>query len=83
MPAIKVQCHSGYKANEKPVNLSLDDKKLRVEKIIDQWRDPQFNYFKVLADDKNAYLLRYDERNDEWGVEKVLEFKGREPNLSY
>lgn len=71
MPAIKVECHSGYKANERPVSFVLDDKKLRVEKIIDQWRDPQFNYFKVLADDEKTYFLRYDERKDEWELETV------------
>jgi len=58
MPAIKVECHFGYKANE-------------LDKIVDQWRDPQFNYFKVLADDEKAYLLRCDERKDEWELEKV------------
>ena len=45
-----------------------------VEKIVDRWRDPQFNYFKVLTDDGKAYLLRYDERNDEWKLEKVYEY---------
>lgn len=72
MYAIKVECHSGYKASERPISFTLDEKKLRVRKIVDQWRDPKFNYFKVLADDEKAYLLRYDERNDEWKLEKIL-----------
>ena len=51
MPNIKVECYSGYKADEKPVSFSLYSKKLMVEKIIDQWRTPEFEYFKVMADD--------------------------------
>lgn len=69
MPTLKVECHSGYKADEKPVSFILDEKKLMIEEIIDQWRGPEFEYFKVLADDGKAYLLRYDERNDEWVLE--------------
>ncbi|HIC91948.1 MAG TPA: hypothetical protein EYP21_07840 [Syntrophaceae bacterium] len=71
---IKVECHSGYKVNERPISFTLEGKKLMVEKIVDRWRDPQFNYFKVLTDDGKAYLLRYDERNDEWKLEKVYEY---------
>ena len=44
-----------------------------VEKIIDRWRSPEFEYFKVLADDGKGYLLRDDERNGEWLLEKVFD----------
>ncbi len=73
MPIIEIDCYAGYKADEKPVSFVLDGKKLMVEKIIDQWRSPEFAYFKVLADDGKGYLLRNDERNDEWALEKVFE----------
>ncbi len=74
MTTIKVECYSGYKADEKPVSFSLDGKKLMIEKIIDQWRGLEFEYFKVLADDGRAYLLRHDERNGKWALEKVYEY---------
>lgn len=74
MPTIKVECYSGYKGGERPINFSLDDKKLIIDKIIDQWRGPEFEYFKVLADDGKTYLLRHDERNGEWALEKVYEY---------
>ena len=73
MRSLKVQCYSGYKADEKPVSFVLDSNRLNVEKIIDQWRGPEFQYFKVLADDGKAYLLRHDEENNEWVLEKVYE----------
>ncbi len=74
MPTIKVECYSGYKAERRPVSFSLDGKKLMIEKIIDQWRGPEFEYFKVLADDGKVYFLRHDERNGEWTLEKIYEY---------
>ena len=71
-PNIKVQCYSGYKADEKPISFILDGKKLMVERVIDQWLSPEFEYFKVLADDEKVYLLRNDERNDDWALEKIF-----------
>ena len=58
MPTIHVECYAGYKADERPISFVLDGKKLMVEKVIDQWRTPEFEYFKVLADDGKGCLLR-------------------------
>jgi hypothetical protein len=71
---LKVECYSGYKADEKPISLTLDNNRLMVEKIIEQWRGPEFEYFKVLADDGKTYLLRHDERCGEWILEKVYRY---------
>lgn len=71
---IKVECYAGYKAAERPISFILDDQRLIVEKIIDQWRGPEFEYFKARADDGKVYLLRYDERNGEWLLEKVYRY---------
>ena len=73
MLPLKVECYSGYKADEKPVSFLLSGRKLMVEKIIDRWRSPEFEYFKVQADDGKGYLLRNDQRNDEWALEKIFE----------
>jgi hypothetical protein len=73
MQKIKVQCYSGYKADEKPVSFILDSHKRMVDKVIDQWRTPEFEYFKVMADDGKGYLLRNDEINGEWVLEKIFE----------
>jgi hypothetical protein len=66
---IKVECYSGFKADERPLSFIIDDKRLKVEKIIDQWRTPECDCFKVLADDGQAYLLKHDLRNDIWATE--------------
>ena len=73
MQSIQVQYYSGYKADEKPISFILDGNKLIVEKIIDQWRSPEFDYFKVMADDGKGYLLKHDYINAESFLEKVFE----------
>jgi hypothetical protein len=73
-PTIQVQCYSGHKADERPIAFILDGNKLMVEEIIDQWRSPEFEFFKVLADDGKGYLLRNDYRNGGWVLEKVFEY---------
>lgn len=74
MPYItKVECYCGYKANQRPISFTINDKKLTVEKIIERWREPGIDYFKLLANDRKIYLLSYNEVNDKWKVEKVYE----------
>lgn len=63
---IDVRCYSGYKVNERPVSFSIGEKSLNVEELIDQWYGPDCSYFKVMADDGNMYILKYNEFNDEW-----------------
>ena len=70
---IIVECYSGYKADERPVSFITGDKKLMIDKIIEQWRSPDAEYFKVLADDGKGYLLVHDNINDGWVLEKVCE----------
>lgn len=62
-PTIKVECYAGHKADEKPISFTFGEKKLMIEEIIDQWRGLGVEYFKVLADDGEAYLLRHDGKN--------------------
>lgn len=72
MPIIEVQCYSGYRADEKPMSFSLGDTEYVVDKVIDQWRSPGFEFFKVLADDERVYLLKHDNIKSEWALEKIL-----------
>ena len=57
---INVESYSGYKADEKPVSIIIGEKKHRVDRIIEQWRSPEYNYFKVQADDGKGYILKND-----------------------
>ncbi len=69
---IKVECYSGYRADERPVSFIAGDKKLMVDKIIEQWRTPDADYYKVLAHDSKGYLLVHDILKDTWGLEEVF-----------
>jgi hypothetical protein len=69
---INVECYSGYKADERPVSFNYGGKKLMVDKIIDQWRSPDADHFKVLVNDGERYLLVHDNIKDTWVLEKVF-----------
>ena len=72
-PGLKVSCYSGYKANEKPISFEFNEDRRVIKEVINQWRSPDFAYFKVLADNGKAYLLRHDLREDTWALEKIYQ----------
>ena len=69
---IEVIAYSGYRANERPLRIIVDDRTLEVKKVIDRWYGPEHDYFKLLAEDAKTYLVKWDRRLDEWYLEKVM-----------
>jgi hypothetical protein len=63
---LHVECYSGYKADERPVRLRLNDGTREVVAIEDRWYSPGATYFRVLVDDGDRYLLRHEEAQDVW-----------------
>lgn len=59
MTACRVECHAGYKADERPVRFHLGGHAYEVREVLDQWYDPAATYFKVRADDGDVYILRH------------------------
>ena len=55
---LQVECHSGRKADERPVRFRLDERDYVVEEVVDQWYGSEGNFYKVRADDGNLYILR-------------------------
>ena len=55
---LTVECYSGRKADERPVQFRLGGKPYRIEALLDQWYEPESIYYKVRADDGNLYILR-------------------------
>ena len=37
--------------------------------VLDQWYEPSATYFKVRSAEGKTFLLRYDERSDEWTLQ--------------
>ena len=44
---IYVDSHSGYKAKERPLRLTLDEEAYDIASIEDRWYEPDAKYFKV------------------------------------
>ena len=70
---IKVECHSGYKANEYPKNFNWKDIQFDIKEIIDRWYEgynkPEFpaaNYFKVKTHLVGKYLIKHELKRDKW-----------------
>ena len=74
---VKVACYSGYKANESPRSFYLGTRLLEVKEVLDRWYQAEQNteskiadYFKLLCNDGNQYLLKYDRDADLWFLVK-------------
>lgn len=65
---IKVKTYSGYKADERPLSLTIGSKVLNVEDVLDRWYGEGNDYFKLRADDGYNYIIRHDRNLDEWDL---------------
>ena len=69
---LDVECYAGYKADERPLRFTPQAPGARtfeVKDVLDRWYGPQYECFKVRADDGNLYILRHNDRNDVWSLE--------------
>ncbi|MBN1547503.1 MAG: hypothetical protein JW902_12675 [Syntrophaceae bacterium] len=71
MSDIKVETHSGFKADEYPVRFSIGERRFEIIYIDDRWYDPEYSCFRVFADDGGKYLLKQSFKNDEWEVVRI------------
>ncbi len=69
MSEIRVECYAGYKADQRPIRFTLGERILEVMEIEDQWFSPAARYFRILASDGDAYILRHDEEMDCWTLD--------------
>ena len=87
MGGIRVECYSGYRADERPARFVLRGRTFEVECVEDRWYSPVAAYFRVRADDGNFYVLRHDSTQDFWtldafrAVHKGGQNENRESNL--
>ena len=66
---LRVECHSGYKADERPVRVQLGEEMLEVADVEDRWYSPGATYFRVLLRDGGRYVLRREDAQDLWTLE--------------
>jgi hypothetical protein len=70
---ISLQAYSGYKVNERPESFIFRGKQYQIIEIIDRWYEgsggpAQLDYFKVITDDQQQYILRYNSLFDVWSI---------------
>jgi hypothetical protein len=66
---VKVKCYAGYRADERPVRLELDEQELEIDAVEDRWYSPGESYFRVRVTGGDRYVLRHVEAQDVWTLE--------------
>ena len=65
---VRVECYSGFKADERPLRLHLGERTLAIVEVEDRWYSPGQTYFRVLTSDGDRYILRHTEAQDVWSL---------------
>jgi hypothetical protein len=65
---VRVECYSGYKADESPRQLVLATRTLDIVAIEDGWYSPGATYFRVTVSGGDCYVLRHQEAQDVWSL---------------
>jgi hypothetical protein len=65
---VRVDCYSGYRADERPMRLHLNGLTLEIAAVEDRWYSPGATYFRVLTSDGDRYVLRQEEAQDVWSL---------------
>ncbi|TAM83458.1 MAG: hypothetical protein EPN47_04945 [Acidobacteria bacterium] len=70
---VKVECFAGRSGNERPVRFNLHERDYVVEEVQDHWNGLEGEFFKVLVDDGNLYILRRRVSGgaDEWSLQSI------------
>jgi hypothetical protein len=65
---VKVECYSGYKADERPLRIIFAAQTLEVAEVEDRWYSPGATYFRVRVQSGERYVLRRDDAQDVWSL---------------
>jgi len=65
----RVECYAGYKGDERPVKLQIDEHMVEITEIEDRWYSPGATYFRVLLANGERYVLRREDAQDTWTLE--------------
>ena len=53
------------------MHFTVRGRKLLVEEIVDRWYGKNDDYFKIRANDRKIYLIKYNRDEDLWTLEKI------------
>jgi hypothetical protein len=77
---VQVETYSGYKADERPVRVTIDGQAHEVAEIEDRWYSPGATFFRVMLANGERYVLRRVEAQEIWVLEA---YRSPEPHTSY
>ena len=73
---VQVETYSGYKADERPVRITIDGQSNEVAEVEDRWYSPGVTFFRVRLANGDRYVLRRIEAQEVWLLE-AYRFSGR------
>ncbi|THB69096.1 MAG: hypothetical protein D6E12_05235 [Desulfovibrio sp.] len=65
---VHVECYAGYRGEQTPRRIHFQEQTVRVEKVLDQWVEPEHRYFKVRTEDGATWLLRVAHGSLSWEI---------------
>ena len=60
-----------------PRSLYWNERRIDIIEIIDQWYGADYRYVKVKDGDGGLYILRFDERRNEWALIMFVSARGQ------
>lgn len=66
---VRVECYSGYKADERPLRVEIGGLMMEVSAVEDRWYSPGATFFRVLLVTGERYVLRRNDAQDVWTLE--------------
>jgi hypothetical protein len=63
---LQVECYAGHRGEETPRALVIGGRRITVVQVLDRWLAPDYRYFKLLGDDGDVYIVRYDALANTW-----------------
>jgi hypothetical protein len=72
---VRVECHSGYQADEFPVRFFWQNTRFEISEVSDRWYQveptPQWPvacYFRVRTEGKQEFILKHELEEDQWFI---------------
>lgn len=66
-----VECHSGFAYAERPVALTWEGQRLKVDSLLAAWQTPGERRFRVRTCDLRLFDLAYCEADDSWKIQPL------------
>ncbi len=74
---LEVECYAGYRADERPLALRHEGRRVAVRQLHDTWHDPDHTYFTLTGEDGLLYTIRHDRAADAWELIRTQRPPGR------